>query len=236
MKRSLRRVLTKSKSIVCIALILNVQYWAGCGAAPVALVDGSYLVQLTADHALTQSLAGTAFDGATAVLVNPTTNTFRVIFPDSAREMSGRFDSGESVALRQITIGRGAEQIQVSMDAAKHITRIANSNGAVWNRPADWTSNATTGENTLDAFKQANAELLDAAAALDAQAGGPIGGQSVVSGDSSGLDAATGGVKALDGGFDFLVSALLATFFYGFFFWGTILFILQAVLGIVIIA
>ncbi|RIK70585.1 MAG: hypothetical protein DCC66_04720 [Planctomycetota bacterium] len=228
-------MLFKTKSIVCIALILNVQYWAGCGAAPVILADGSYLVQLTADHALTQSLAGTAFDGATAVLVNPTTNTFRVIFPDSVREMSGRFDSGETVALRQITIGRGAELIQVSIDAAKHITRIANSNGAVWNRPADWTSSATTDENTLDAFKQANAELLDAAAALDAQAGGPIGGQSVVSGNGSGVDTATGGVKALDGGFDFLVSALLATFFYGFFFWGTILFILQAVLGIVII-
>lgn len=236
MNRSLRRVLFKTKAIVCIVLILNVQYWAGCGAAPVSLPDGSYLVQLTADHALTQSLAGTAFSGATAVLINPTTNTFRVIFPDGVREISGRFDAGETVTLRQITIGRGAEQIQVSLDAAKHITQIANSNGAVWNRPADWTSSATTDENTLEAFKQANAELLDAAAALDAQAGGPIGGQSVVSGDSSGVDTATGGVKALDGGFDFLVSALLATFFYGFFFWGTILFILQAVLGVVIIA
>lgn len=235
MKRSLRRMLFKTKSIVCIALILNVQYWAGCGAAPVILADGSYLVQLTADHALTQSLAGTPFDGATAVLVNPTTNTFRVIFPDSVREISGRFDAGETVALRQITIGRGAELIQVSMDAAKHITRITNSNGAVWNRPADWTSSATTDENTLDAFKQANAELLDAAAALDAQAGGPIGGQSVVSGNGTGVDTATGGVKALDGGFDFLVSALLATFFYGFFFWGTILFILQSALGVVTI-
>ncbi len=181
------RIMFKLKAVFCLLLMLNLCLWSlGCGSAATALFVGDKTISLTADHPLTEALSGSDFAGASAIELSTATNQFRVIYPDDNRNISGSFATvnGET-AVTNLTITNGQKSVALLINNAKEITRIASNEGTSWYRPASWNSNApsaptapsapaaagakTSMDDATDAFVQANAQLLELAAEIDAE-------------------------------------------------------------------
>jgi len=186
------RIIFKLKAVVCLMLMLNLSLWSlGCGSAATALFVGDQVISLTADHPLTEALSGSEFAGATAVELSHTTNQFRVIYPDGDRNISGSFATvNGQTAITSLAMTSGSKSVALLINSAKEITQIASNEGATWQRPASWNSSApgapsapsapsaATAKTSLvdeaNAFVQANAQLLDLAAEIDAESDGDL--------------------------------------------------------------
>jgi len=135
MNKAVDHHLFQAKAILCMVLMLNIQFWlGGCGingcgsnAAPFGLLpDGVFRIDLTPDHPLAIALRGTAFADATAVEVNSGAQTFRVIFPDPSREMSGRYVHAAGMpTITDFYVATGSISTAMELDTAKHVTRIS---------------------------------------------------------------------------------------------------------------
>lgn len=164
----------QAQAILCIILTLNINlYLGGCTASPAALTVGNHIIiDLKADHAVKQALQDSEFADATAIEVTPSTNTFRLLFADSHKNVSGAYRYvGGAFVVETLTIGRAGESVTLKLDAAKHITSMSTANGATWTRPGHWTSTAAAGSNDLQAYMDANQELVDLARDLDRESG-----------------------------------------------------------------
>ncbi|MCG8405330.1 MAG: hypothetical protein MI923_09050 [Phycisphaerales bacterium] len=158
------------KAVVCTALILNLHVWAGgCGLNGVFTVDGKIRIALTPDQPLTQTLAGSQFEGATAIEIDPAVNRFTLIFPTADREISGQYSLVKrEFAITQLRLARGALSTDLALNNSKQVTSIEVSTGQRWERPAEWTG--LTNDvlaNGVDAYLAANIELVDQTRQLD---------------------------------------------------------------------
>ncbi|MFQ5429341.1 MAG: hypothetical protein ACE5E1_03430 [Phycisphaerae bacterium] len=235
--RHLRRV---AKAAFGIGLVLNVHVWlGGCGMAGVQLLDGKLLVPLTPDHAMTQTLAGSAFEGATAMEIDPAASRFRLIYPDAGRNVSGTYHANKGrFSIRQLQLARGALSAEVMLDDDRHVLSIETGSGLRWERPADWTGlPPETLAGGLDAYIAANIELVDAARQLDGGGarvpgsttggGGPgtTGGTIVGKAGPSAQDA-TGGLADVLAALVPLLGLQLAVFN-----WPSVFFVFQTLIG-----
>lgn len=149
------------KALFCAALILNLNYWSGCGAG--GFGSGRVVqVALTPDHPLAQLLADTSFAGAKILEVYPDSGGFRLIYDDASRGLSGGFAGGpfglELTGLQAVRRGRTS-----TMDinpATKQVTRIVSPRGDEW-RPDKILSarEVTPGARGAEAYAAANPEL-----------------------------------------------------------------------------
>lgn len=85
-----RRSLYRLKALLCAALILNINYWAGCGAKGFDSAR-SIRINLTPDHPLTLELNNTAFGGAVALEIDQFSRQFRLIYPEPDRNIQGGY-------------------------------------------------------------------------------------------------------------------------------------------------
>ena len=194
MNRTFQRIIFQSKAVLCLVLMLNLSIWTlGCGQAGLSLL-GEITIPLTPDHELTTLLKGTDFEGATAVVVNPSTHQFRLVFPDVRREISGAYalPNGQP-QLTSLTLTTPAQSVTLQINADKRVTQISNNLGSTWDRPAEWNAQgsaaaaspstpaappsapAAPSARTIvpgaDEYLQANAQLLELARQLDQQNG-----------------------------------------------------------------
>lgn len=231
------------RTALCILLILNLHVWGGgCGVGGAVSADGRILIPLSPNDPLAQTLAGSSFQNVTGLEIDPGQGRFRLVFAEPDRRVSGSFVlvGGEPVVTR-LDLGMGSLSMDLLFDEDMHVIGMVTSSGRFWARPTDWGDGAA-GETP--GFATANAQLLDLARALDADAlhGTPSsslgGGQVSVSPSGSGDEAvgktkraaaqdATGGLGDVLGTLGLIVGlpvALLNA--------PALLFVLQAVIGL----
>ena len=227
--------LFQAKSILCIMVLLGMHVFVGCGTPTSLLTFGGQRISLVPGHPLTQSLAGSVFEGATAVEINQTTGRFRFIFPDDSREISGvvSFVDGKA-QMRQITVQQGANMVSLSFNDSHQIAHILSADGSVWQRPAGSNANAREVSGDGNPYVAANGDLLEMARQYDASGGATAGGASGSSGSARQPGTTPGGVKINQSLFP-LVPFLAAFVFYPASVLGTILFLLEVVFVVTVI-
>jgi len=179
MNRVLASLIFKGKATLCVLLMMHLCLWsAGCGQLGQMLPDGSLYVALTPDHPLAAQFDGTVFEGATAVIIHPDSHQFQVVFPDADRQFSGTYAiTPAGPTITQLTMATGDESMTFTLDDVKAITSITSSRGANWVRPTDWAAPAVDANaRGVDAYVQANQQLLDLAEQSDQEAGLTTGG------------------------------------------------------------
>lgn len=178
--------LFKAKALLGVALVFNLVIVTGCGQSALFLPESTETIELTADHPMTQQLAGTPFDGATAIQVDRSTNSFRLVYPDTNTQLSGKFATTEDgqAYVRSFTIGQGGQVVTLNINSRKEITDIDTSAGARWQRvstaaPSAPTAPRAPGSKTatsdVDAYLAANADLVAMAQQIDDQGGAQVG-------------------------------------------------------------
>lgn len=174
--RSCRR---KAGALFCVMLVLNLHVWlGGCGgiADVAAPLDAGFGIDLTPDHPLAQALEGSALGGAQRFQIDPQAQTFRVVFADENLQLSGRYvDTGGQFVATEIELGRLGRTVTLSLDSAKHVTRIRTDDGFEWLAPAKPAGAAKpSAGDDVQAFVDANPELLQLAQVIDREAGRPL--------------------------------------------------------------
>jgi len=192
MKRNCQEIIFKAKAVLGVLLTANLCLWGlGCGQVGYSLL-GERIIQLTEDHPLTAALKGSDFEGATALAVNPGTQTFRLIFPNGQRQLSGSYTNTQAqVELTSITLITAAQSATLQFGAGQRVVQIASTTGSTWTRPIEWdqaTGNFATAPKaptapgapstpgaargiSANAYTEANAQLLDLARELDVESG-----------------------------------------------------------------
>lgn len=155
----------KATSSLCVLLMLNLSLMSsGCGVSPgeALPIDHQRVIPLTPDHPLSAALRGTAFEGATALEVEPS-GAFRLVFPDDARTLTGlavvRDGAWEMVEFKFSSDGLAAT---MKLDpATRQVVAIETSYGHYWEPTKDErlvTRPRAAGE--LDSYLAANNPLL----------------------------------------------------------------------------
>ncbi len=194
MNRNYGAIIFKTKAVLCLLLTANLSIWGlGCGQVGYSLL-GEVVIPLTADHELTEALKGSEFEGATAVAVNPGTQTFRLIFPDGDRQLSGTYINKQGGAeLTSVTLATPTQTATLQLGHGQRVTQITSTLGSTWSRPAEWDppagsfatapaapaapaapsapSAAREISGAASGYLEANAELLELARQLDEQRG-----------------------------------------------------------------
>jgi len=192
MKRDYQKIIFKAKAVLGVLLTANLCIWGlGCGQVGYSLL-GERIIQLTEDHPLTAALKGSDFEGATALAVNPGARTFRLIFPDGQRQLSGTYTNTQTqVELTTVNLTTATQSATLQLGAGQRVVQIASTIGSTWTRPVEWdqaAGNFATAPEaptapgapswpaaargiSADAYADANAQLLDLARELDAQGG-----------------------------------------------------------------
>ena len=179
-------------ALLCVGLTLNLHI--GCGnmglPAPNLKSRFSDRVVLTPGSALSATLAGTPFEGATALAVDPATREFELELPGFGLGLNGEYTlvSGDLTVTR-LSLVSGDMQLDISLDTARHVIAMGTSTGLHWVRPAHWNTGPVDPELTgLDAFLSANAELVEFVRAMDNATNGGTNGGGVSPPDSGGAD------------------------------------------------
>jgi len=205
----------KFQALVCVVLTLQLQFLTvGCGQGGVLGLPGTgvYQIQLTADHPMTTALKGSAFQNAKLMEILPQSQTFRLVFSDSSRQVSGRysFANGE-FTITQFSIKHDGRSATMSLDEARRVTSISSSDGTAWVRefPAVSAKSGSSALNSENPYIMANADLVELAERVDAQGGvAGTGGQTGSNGGTTqpgsgggvgGLTPKGGNLDAIDG-------------------------------------
>lgn len=153
-------------SALCVVLVFNlVILTPGCGTrfdwrGPMA---GQVSIPLTPDHPISKALSGTAFEGAESLEADMDAGTFRLVFPDDARTITGRFvRSGDSWEMTEFSFGTSAGAAKMSLDAvSRQVTMIETTQGDIWtpSKISDAPSRAVSGDR-IESYVQSNAELM----------------------------------------------------------------------------
>lgn len=178
--------LFKAKALLGVALVFNLVVVTGCGQSALFLPESTETLELSADHPLAQQLADTPFDGATAIQVDRSTKSFRLVYPDTNTQLSGKFATTEEgqAYVSSFTIGQGGQVVTLKINSRKEITDIDTSAGARWQRvstaaPAAPTAPRAPGAKAMasdiDAYLDANADLIAMAQQIDDQGGAQFG-------------------------------------------------------------
>lgn len=160
------RPLRSIASALCVVLVFNlVVLTPGCGTrfdwrGPTA---GKVSIALTPDHPISRALSGTGFEGAESLEADMEAGTFRLVFPDDSRTITGRFvRSGDSWEMTEFSFGTSSGAAKMSLDASSHqVTMIETTQGDIWtpSKVSDAPSRAVSGDR-VDSYVQSNTELL----------------------------------------------------------------------------
>ncbi len=168
----------RCQAALSAALILNLHVWqGGCGGwvdAPPLEVAGecAACIELPPNHPLVRALSESVFVGARAIEVNPATRSFRVLFDDATLQLQGKYADGPgSLFLSELTFGRFGRAIVLNFDASKRVTSLATDAGLLWRAPAKSATAAAAPSDGVQAYVDANLELLGFAGELDQAAG-----------------------------------------------------------------
>ncbi|OQZ01065.1 MAG: hypothetical protein B6D36_14425, partial [Planctomycetes bacterium UTPLA1] len=157
-----RRFLFRLKALLCAALILNINYWAGCGANSFDAAR-AIRINLTPNHPLTLELNNTAFGGAIALEIDPSSNQFRLIYPEPDRNIQGGYGEGrDGLALTNLATSRRGKNTSMEFNPkTKQVTRVISARGDQW-QPEKVLSarELPVGLTGVDAYVAANPELM----------------------------------------------------------------------------
>jgi hypothetical protein len=188
MKRILEQIALRGKIVLCIILVLNLNFVVGCGGLSSLLPGATVRVPVGSNQELIDTLAGTPFANATAIDVNQVTKTFKMVFADGAQQMSGSFtENNGELFITQFTVGNGNQAVNFALNLNKEITDITTSQGVSWQRPlntqapgaprAPTAPGARTVTGSAQDYVAANADLVALAEQLDSQGATPKDGQ-----------------------------------------------------------
>jgi hypothetical protein len=167
----------KTTALLCILLLLHLQLGtAGCGQSltmplPAPPVGAPTVIPLTPDHPISVALRNTAFAGATAMEVNRDVGTFRMIFPDDGRLLSGHFvQRGAEWEITQFDFASGDKSATMFLNpSTRQVTAIRTVEGDEW-KPSNTNSalaiNQLSATSRLGSYFEANAELMQLEADL----------------------------------------------------------------------
>lgn len=179
MNRFIDTLIFKSKSVLCICLIVGLNVMVpGCGQNAFAPTN-TVSTPLGDADALSQALAGTPMAGARVIEFDQLTKNFRIVDENGNARISGQVstDSTGDQYVSLITITNGGRSVTLSIDANKQITNLVTANG-VWQRPVTTNAPEAPGSATapgarassdVDQFVAANAELFSLARQADEQ-------------------------------------------------------------------
>jgi len=173
MNRSLNRVNHTLKALLCIALILQLQFLtSGCGVSvvPSSGTDGWMSIDLSPGHPLNQALTDSRFADASAIEVNPKMQIFRFVFPDESRGITGQYEfvNGE-FTVRQFHMQTADGSVTMQLNESKQVTSITTSGGESWSRADESVARVKTSAPGVNGYMEANADLMDIAAEIDQQ-------------------------------------------------------------------
>ncbi len=128
-----RQVIFKSKAVLCVLLVLNLHAWiAGCtGPAEItAPLSGIVRIELSPDHALTKALNNSVLIGAEAFEIDPVRKSFRVIFAEANREVTGTYAVMDGAfTITEFTFGRFGRSVTMGLDLSKRVRTIVTDDG-----------------------------------------------------------------------------------------------------------
>jgi len=142
---------------------------AGCTgpADVVAPLTGIMRIDLSPDHALTKALNKSVLVGAEAFELDPVRRSFRVVFADAGREVTGTYAVVDGAfTITQFTFGRLGRSVTMSLDLSKRVRTIVTDDGFAWQRPANWSLIEPSSDG-VKGYVEANAQLLDFAKGVD---------------------------------------------------------------------
>lgn len=201
---TLHRCIAMGKSILCILLVFNLHVMYGCGttginAGPTA---GAYQIVLTETHPLSQALNGTVFQGATMMEILPQSDAFRLLYPDTTRQVSGTYEYiNDEISISSFTFKQNAGSATITFDTQRRIMTITSSDGHSWTRSYNDAARegALAVVDTSNRYLAANMDILEVASSIDAGGGfgGTTGGTSGASGGTTnpGTTGPGGGYK-----------------------------------------
>ena len=188
------------QAVFCTILMLHLQILVpGCGQVGLLGLPGAgaYQIPLTADHPLTRALQGSAFQGARIMEVMPQAQSFRLIFSDTGRQVSGNYAFvGGEFTITQFTFKQSGKSATITFDENRRVTSISSSDGAAWARAenAKLIGLSSSSENP---YIVANADLVEIARQVDAQGGIGSSTGSGSGGISTSPGGSTGGTPGL---------------------------------------
>lgn len=180
-----KRIAFQAKAMLCTALIITQPLLIGCQSTPVTapienITAARYHVELTGTDDMSLALEGTTYQGASAIDVFPAQQRFELVFSDSDRKLSGTyaFVNGEFTIL-EFGYANKENTANFSFSEAKQITRITTNKGE-WKRPPESFKAPNKDLTGVDAYKAANADIIELAQELDATGAKADGGGLIV--------------------------------------------------------
>lgn len=158
---------SRATSVLCALLMLHLTILTpGCGheLGGGLIENGKLIIPLTADHPITQSLHGTAFEGAHTMEVDIAQKTFRMLFPEQGRAISGKFTNvGNGWEMTNFFFETTAGAGEMVLDpVTRQVMMIELSNGQTWQPSKDAVVSARAhGGDQLDGYLASNAELIE---------------------------------------------------------------------------
>ena len=169
MTQNHRRLFSKAKPVLCVLLILNLNYWTGCGEAlltPENTTPGDVeRIPLTPDHPVNQALEGSQFAGAVAIDVDRASGQFSLVYADGGtKQASGRYvGRGPAMSITEFSFSRDGQGATLHLDPnTKQVTLLTTTTGFEWRPSAQVSAReiASDAQGT-DAYLAANAELIE---------------------------------------------------------------------------
>ncbi|MCG8408182.1 MAG: Ig-like domain-containing protein, partial [Phycisphaerales bacterium] len=164
-----RRLFSKAKAVLCVLLILNLNYWIGCGQTlltPQNPTPGDVeRIPLPPDHPVSQALDGSQFAGAIAIDVDRASGRFSLAYADGeTKQASGRFvGQGVAMSIIEFSFSRDGQGATLHLDPdTKQVTLLTTTTGFEW-RPSVQVSAREIASDAqgAEAYLAANAELLE---------------------------------------------------------------------------
>jgi len=172
----------RSKAVLCVLLVVNLHVWLGActgPSEPTAPLNNVIRIELTPDHSLAKALGTGVLDGAKAFEIDPVLKTFRVIFADPAREVTGKYASVDgAIRITKFTFGRLGRSVTMELDLSKRVRTIDTDDGFHWQRPSNWKLIKSSAPG-VQGYVDVNAQLLAFARDVDQPDNPPSSGGNV---------------------------------------------------------
>ncbi|MCG8404095.1 MAG: Ig-like domain-containing protein [Phycisphaerales bacterium] len=169
MTRKNRHLFAKGKAAICVLLILNLNYWTGCGEAvliPENTMPGNVeRILLTPDHPVSQALAGSQFAGAIAIDVDRASGRFNFIYADGeTKQASGQYvGQGATISITEFSFSRDGQGATLHLNPdTKQVTLLTTTTGFEWRPSAQVSAREIANDaQGKDTYLAANDELIE---------------------------------------------------------------------------
>lgn len=160
------------QAVLCILLMISMHTLPGCGQGGLLpTTAGAYQIPLNESHPLTEALRGTAFQGAVMMEIFPQSQSFRLVYPDTQRQVSGQYGfHDEQFTITQFSFKVGAKSATIQFDNQRRVATITSSDGQAWSRPLDSLVPTDSARLNFDnPYAAANRDLLEVATRIEQQ-------------------------------------------------------------------